>query len=157
LVHATRKEDRRLSAALLAAALAHTPEAAEAINGARARMARKPAALARELLRNFPKGRRGKNRRRTRKPGEGTPAVAAVAAAVEGAELDGHAGDELELEGSVVLLGVESGEDPAYDDAEDDDVDHGSAEASADNDPEDDDEDDDDFDTDDTDLDRDAA
>ena len=67
LVHASRKEDRRLSAALLAAALAHTPEAEEALRGARTRMARKPAALARELLRNFPKGRRGKNRRR-RKP-----------------------------------------------------------------------------------------
>jgi ribonuclease E len=64
LVHASRKEDRRLSAALLAAALAHTPEAEEALRGARTRMARKPAALARELLRNFPKGRRGKNRRR---------------------------------------------------------------------------------------------
>ena len=60
LVHAARKEDRRLSAALLAAALAHTPEAEEALRGARTRMARKPAALARELLRNFPKGRRGK-------------------------------------------------------------------------------------------------
>ena len=58
LVHASRKEDRRLSAALLAAALAHTPEAEEALRGARTRMARKPAALARELLRNFPKGRR---------------------------------------------------------------------------------------------------
>src|SRR6201996_5769410 len=64
LVHAARKEDRRLSAALLAAALAHTPEAEEALRGARTRLARKPAALARELLRNFPKGRRGKNRRR---------------------------------------------------------------------------------------------
>src|SRR5213078_187042 len=64
LVHAARKEDRRLSAALLAAAIAHTPEAEEALRGARTRMARKPAALARELLRNFPKGRRGKNRRR---------------------------------------------------------------------------------------------
>jgi hypothetical protein len=64
LVHAARKEDRRLSAALLAAALAHTPEAEEALRGARTRMARKPAALARELLRNFPKGRRGKGRRR---------------------------------------------------------------------------------------------
>jgi hypothetical protein len=63
LVHAARKEDRRLSAALLAAALAHTPEAEEALRGARTRMARKPAALARELLRNFPKGR-GKTRRR---------------------------------------------------------------------------------------------
>jgi hypothetical protein len=63
LVHAARKEDRRLSAALLAAALAHTPEAEEALRGARTRLARKPAALARELLRNFPKGR-GKGRRR---------------------------------------------------------------------------------------------
>jgi hypothetical protein len=34
-------------------------------------MARKPAALARELLRNFPKGRRGSKRRR-RKPGTGS-------------------------------------------------------------------------------------
>ena len=34
LVHASRKEDRRLSAALLAAALAHTPEAEEALRGA---------------------------------------------------------------------------------------------------------------------------
>ena len=64
LVHASRKEDRRLSAALLAAALAHTPEAEEALRGARTRMARKPAALARELLRNFPKGRRSAKRRR---------------------------------------------------------------------------------------------
>jgi ribonuclease E len=98
LVHATRKEDRRLSAALLAAALAHTPEAAEAINSARTRMARKPAALARELLRNFPKGRRSKNRRRSRKSGEGssTGAVAAIAdAEVEKDTLE--PGDELEV------------------------------------------------------------
>jgi hypothetical protein len=73
LVHASRKEDRRLSAALLAAALAHTPEAEEALRGARTRMARKPAALARELLRNFPKGRRGSKRRR-RKTASGEPA-----------------------------------------------------------------------------------
>jgi hypothetical protein len=73
LVHASRKEDRRLSAALLAAALAHTPEAEEALRGARTRMARKPAALARELLRNFPKGRRGSKRRR-RKSGSGSAA-----------------------------------------------------------------------------------
>jgi ribonuclease E len=71
LVHAARKEDRRLSAALLAAALAHTPEAEEALRGARTRMARKPAALARELLRNFPKGRRGKGRRRRKGAGNG--------------------------------------------------------------------------------------
>ncbi|HEY2159665.1 MAG TPA: hypothetical protein VGH24_00005, partial [Solirubrobacteraceae bacterium] len=70
LVHAARKEDRRLSAALLAAALAHTPEAEEALRGASTRMASKPAALARELLRNFPKGRRG-NKRRKRGKGPG--------------------------------------------------------------------------------------
>ena len=58
LVQAARKQDRRLSAALLAAALAHTPEAQQVLDGARMRMARKPSALARELLRNFPKGRR---------------------------------------------------------------------------------------------------
>ncbi len=58
LVHAARKQDRRLAAALLAAALPHTPESADAVNGARTRMARKPSALARDLLRNFPKGKR---------------------------------------------------------------------------------------------------
>jgi ribonuclease E len=64
LVHASRKQDRRLAAALLAAALAHTPEAEEVLRGARTRMARKPPALARELLRNFPKRRARTNRRR---------------------------------------------------------------------------------------------
>jgi superfamily II DNA or RNA helicase len=71
LVQASRKQDRRLSAALLAAALAHTPEAEEVLRGARTRMARKPSALARELLRNFPKGRRRRGGRRRRKNGEG--------------------------------------------------------------------------------------
>ncbi|MFL5819966.1 MAG: DEAD/DEAH box helicase [Solirubrobacteraceae bacterium] len=69
IVHAARKQDRRLSAALLAAALAHTPEAQQALDGARTRMARKPSALARELLRNFPRGRRGRGRGRRRRPG----------------------------------------------------------------------------------------
>ncbi len=68
LIHAARKQDRRLAAALLAAALAHTPEAEEALRGARTRMARKPPALARELLRNFPK-RRARNSRRRRNKG----------------------------------------------------------------------------------------
>jgi superfamily II DNA or RNA helicase len=72
LVQASRKQDRRLSAALLAAALAHTPEAEEVLRGARTRMSRKPSALARELLRNFPKGRRRRaGRRRRGKGGEG--------------------------------------------------------------------------------------
>jgi len=79
LVHAARKQDRRLAAALLAAALAHTPEAEEVLRGARTRMARKPPALARELLRNFPKRRRaggrssGRRRRKGQRPGESVP------------------------------------------------------------------------------------
>jgi hypothetical protein len=79
LIHAARKQDRRLAAALLAAALAHTPEAEEALRGARTRMARKPPALARELLRNFPK-RRARNSRRRRKGGSGAAARAAARA-----------------------------------------------------------------------------
>ncbi|HWW66822.1 MAG TPA: DEAD/DEAH box helicase family protein, partial [Solirubrobacterales bacterium] len=62
LVHAARKQDRRLAVALLAAAVSHTPEGEEVLRGARMRMARKPSAIARELLRNFPKG--GKRRRK---------------------------------------------------------------------------------------------
>jgi superfamily II DNA or RNA helicase len=91
LIHAARKQDRRLAAALLAAALAHTPEAEEALRGARTRMARKPPALARELLRNFPKrrARNGRRRRKGAKAGEPAPGVelsangAAVAAKTE--------------------------------------------------------------------------
>jgi len=71
LVQAARKHDRRLSAALLAAALAHTPEAQQVLDGARMRMARKPSALARELLRNFPKGKRRRGGRRRKKKGAG--------------------------------------------------------------------------------------
>jgi hypothetical protein len=79
LVHAARKQDRRLAAALLAAALAHTPEAEEVLRGARTRMARKPPALARELLRNFPKRRARGQRRRRKGPrtGDGASANAA--------------------------------------------------------------------------------
>ncbi len=75
LAHAARSEDRRLAAALLAAALAHTPEAEDVLRGARTRLARKPSALARELLRNFPKGRRRSGRRRRgRSQGQRQPA-----------------------------------------------------------------------------------
>ncbi len=70
LVQATRKQDRRLSAALLAAALAHTPEAQQVLDGARMRMARKPQGLARELLRNFPKGKRRRGGRRRKRGGK---------------------------------------------------------------------------------------
>ncbi|HWI22107.1 MAG TPA: DEAD/DEAH box helicase family protein [Baekduia sp.] len=66
MINSSRKHDRRLQAALLAAAVAHTPEAMAVIRDARIRLARKPGALARELLRNFPK-RRARNRRRRRR------------------------------------------------------------------------------------------
>jgi len=46
-------------------------------------MARKPAALARELLRNFPKGRRGKNRRRRKTTGPAQASNARGPAATE--------------------------------------------------------------------------
>ena len=92
LVHASRKQDRRLSAAILAAAVAHTPEAMEVVRGARTRMARKPSSLSRELLRNFPKGRGRRNRRRKKGPNHaggsnGAPGVAEglVAARAAGA------------------------------------------------------------------------
>ena len=68
IVHAARQHDRRLSVALLAAAVAHTPEAEEALRGARMRTSRKPSAVARELLRNFPRAG-GKRRRRRSKSG----------------------------------------------------------------------------------------
>jgi ribonuclease E len=80
LVHAARKHDRRLAAALLAAAIGHTPEAEEVLRGARNRMARKPSALARELVKNFPKGRRRRKTRNTRS----TPRAAGVAARSNG-------------------------------------------------------------------------
>jgi ribonuclease E len=97
LVHAARKQDRRLSAALLAAAIAHTPEGEEILRGARTRLARKPSALSRELLRNFPKsrGRRGSRRRRKQGAGDGVASVAPEAAelttqSAEAADGDGQ-------------------------------------------------------------------
>ena len=69
LVQAVRQQDSRLAIAILAASVAHTPEGEEVLRGARMRLARKPAATARELLRNFPKG--GSKRRRRRKGGKG--------------------------------------------------------------------------------------
>jgi hypothetical protein len=64
IVQETRKQDLRLAAAILAAAVAHSPEAEEALRGGRTRLARKPAALARELGKNFPKARSRKGRKR---------------------------------------------------------------------------------------------
>ncbi len=106
LVHAARQQDRRLAAALLAAAIPHTAEAGEVINGARTRMSRKPAALARELLRNFPKGkgRRGARRRKKKGVAEGV-AVEAVLVSATGAPLEG---DELEAAEVLAAAAVEA-------------------------------------------------
>jgi superfamily II DNA or RNA helicase len=97
LVQASRKQDRRLSAALLAAALAHTPEAEEVLRGARTRMSRKPSALARELLRNFPKGRRRRAGRRRR--GKGTDENGSAPEVVDGVEVDVDVGEDLDGDG----------------------------------------------------------
>ena len=75
-MQAARNQDRRLAVALLAAAVAHTPEAEEVLRGARMRMARKPSAVARELLRNLPKGSGKKRRRRSKRSREGEGADA---------------------------------------------------------------------------------
>jgi len=98
LVHAARQQDRRLSAALLAAALPHTAEAGEVINGARTRMSRKPAALARELLRNFPKpkgAKRSSRRRRKKGAGESQADAVATAATEEALSIDTQGGEEV--------------------------------------------------------------
>jgi hypothetical protein len=94
IVHETRKQDLRLAAAILAAAVAHSPEAEEALRGGRTRLARKPALLARELGRNFPKPRTRKGRRRKNegKKQPKPPQEAAVAANEEAVEANGESG-----------------------------------------------------------------
>jgi superfamily II DNA or RNA helicase len=112
LVHAARKQDRRLAVALLAGAVSHTPEGEEVLRGARMRMARKPSATARELLRNFPKG--GKKRRRRKKSkgaqggeGENGAKPAAATAAARVAESDADGASENGSEPQVDLAGAE--------------------------------------------------
>ena len=78
LVQAARKQDRRLAVSLLAAAVAHTPEGEEVLRGARMRMARKPSAVARELLRNFPKGNKKRRRKKNRKKDGENPELEAT-------------------------------------------------------------------------------
>jgi hypothetical protein len=128
LVHAARKQDRRLSAALLAAALAHTPEAEEALRGARTRMARKPSALARELLRNFPKGRRGRGSRRRKKPAGATEEALAgqQAVAAKGLATGEETAEDLEgddVAGEPLDDEAEAEVDAAITDEPDDDED----------------------------------
>jgi ribonuclease E len=91
IVHAARQQDRRLAVALLAAAVAHTPEAEEVLRGARMRMARKPSAVARELLRNFPRGGR---RRRRRSSSRAAGGDGGNGQAPEREKLDAEAADE---------------------------------------------------------------
>jgi ribonuclease E len=102
LVHAARKQDRRLQAALLAAAVAHTPEAEEVLRGARTRLARKPSALSRELLRNFPKGKGRRSRRRRKK------AAAAAAGRASAGAVQTRAGPDKASEDAVVTTAVDS-------------------------------------------------
>jgi ribonuclease E len=113
LVHASRKQDRRLAVALLAAAVSHTPEGEEVLRGARMRMARKPSAIARELLRNFPKGgRRRKRSSKKRAQKKGAGATTATESKVE--TTNGEA--ELDSEADLDLAGAEADATPAVED-----------------------------------------
>jgi len=115
LVHAARKQERRLAVALLATAVAHTPEGEEVLRGARMRMARKPSAVARELLKNFPKGGR---RRRRRKRSNGERAGAAKGSG-NGAEPDAEATeDELTAEAAAESGAEQNGPEPVADEDE---------------------------------------
>ncbi|MGN6216086.1 MAG: DEAD/DEAH box helicase [Solirubrobacterales bacterium] len=111
LVHAARKQDRRLAVALLAAAVSHTPEGEEVLRGARMRMARKPSAVARELLKNFPKGgKRRRKRKRNKDQGEnGRKPASSEAGQVDLAGADGDAvaagGDDDEITPVVDAVG----------------------------------------------------
>jgi ribonuclease E len=116
LVQASRKQDRRLAAALLAAALAHTPEGEEVLRGARMRAARKPSAVARELLRNFPKSG-GKRRRRKRKGGAKNGGSAAKK---NGARANGEPPDDHNDEHDVEDLELADGENGSPPEAEED-------------------------------------
>ena len=96
LVHAARKQDRRLAVALLAASVSHTPEGEEVLRGARMRMARKPAATARELLRNFPKGGKKRRKRKRTKQGDGTAKGGAARKAAARAKENGGSVEPME-------------------------------------------------------------
>jgi ribonuclease E len=114
LVHAARKQDRRLAVALLAASVSHTPEGEEVLRGARMRMARKPSAVARELLRNFPKG--GKRRRKRKRGGGGGGGENGGSPESEGAAAEALAlepGDDEAPEEAAETGDEESGEKPA--------------------------------------------
>jgi ribonuclease E len=102
LVHAARNQDRRLAAALLAAGVAHTPEGEEVLRGARMRAARKPSAVARELLRNFPKsgGRRRRRKRKGASQDGATPEKNGAPAEAQAEPTDEHEVEEVEADES---------------------------------------------------------
>jgi superfamily II DNA or RNA helicase len=100
LVHAGRKQDRRLAVALLAAAVSHTPEGEEVLRGARMRMARKPSAVARELLRNFPKGGKRRRKRGKRNGGGENAAKGENGSKPRGKGKNGSGSGEVDLAGS---------------------------------------------------------
>jgi superfamily II DNA or RNA helicase len=110
LVHAARQHDRRLQAALLAAAVAHTPEAEEVLREARTRLARKPGALSRDLLKDFPSGKRRKKRSRNKKKNGGETAGGRGQDAVVEAIADDEVAPQ---EGGVAVLEGEGAEAPA--------------------------------------------
>ena len=93
LVHASRKQDRRLAVALLAAAVSHTPEGEEVLRGARMRMARKPSGVARELLRNFPRGGKRRRKKRKRKGEQGSEGSKSRGSSKAKVDLAGAEGD----------------------------------------------------------------
>jgi len=100
LVHAARKHDRRLAVALLAASVSHTPEGEEVLRGARMRMARKPSAIARELLRNFPKGGKRRNKRNKKRGKKGSENGGAPNGEMAAAETASEANEEVVAEAS---------------------------------------------------------
>ena len=118
LVHAARNQDRRLSAALLAAGVAHTPEGEEVLRGARMRAARKPSAVARELLRNFPKSG-GRRRRRRRKGASQDGSSEKNGAKAVAERTDEH---ELQAELDVEELDSPNGAGPEASEAEADEL-----------------------------------
>ena len=125
----TRKQDRRLAVALLAGAVSHTPEGEEVLRGARMRMARKPSAIARELLRNFPKGGKRRNKRGKKRPKKEGATANGEAAVVK--EETAKAGDETQANGQGPADATDSGEKDGAQknaDAERDDAGRGGAE-----------------------------
>jgi superfamily II DNA or RNA helicase len=123
LVHASRKQDRRLAVSLLAASVAHTPEGEEVLRGARMRMARKPSAVARELLRNFPKGskrRRKRSGKRRKKGGEGAE-VETTTAIENGAEVEAELEELEDEEGSEPQVDLSGAKEDTIASGDDDD------------------------------------